>query len=33
MLCYDRMDFSEGIDVTKTSESKEREIFVTIGIF
>ena len=25
MLCYDRMDFSEGIDVTKTSESKERE--------
>ena len=26
MLCYNRIDFSEGIDVNKTSESKERDI-------
>ena len=29
MLCYNRIDVSEGIDVTKTSGSKE---FVAIGI-
>ena len=27
MLCYDRTDVSEGIDVNKTSESKERDIY------
>ena len=26
MLCFDRIDFSEGIDVNKTSESKECDI-------
>ena len=26
MLYYDRIDVSEGIDVNKTSESKERDI-------
>ena len=26
MLCYDRIDVSEGIDVKKTSESKEFNI-------
>ena len=26
MLCYNRINFSEGIDVNKTSESKERDI-------
>ena len=26
MLYYDRIDVSEGIDVSKTSESKERDI-------
>ena len=31
ILCYDRIDFSEEIDVNKTSESKSA-IFVTIGI-
>ena len=32
MLHYDRIDFSEGIDVNKTSESKECDIFVIIII-
>ena len=32
MLCYDRIDICEGIDINKTSKSKEL-IFVTIGIF
>ena len=27
MICYDRIDTSEGIDVNKTSESKECNIF------
>ena len=27
MLYYDRIDFSEGIDVNKTSKSKECDIF------
>ena len=31
MLQYERIDVSEGIDINKTSESKER-IFVIIGI-
>ena len=31
MLYFNRIDVSEGIDVYKTSESKD--IFVTIGIF
>ena len=26
MLCYDRIDVSEGIDVNKTNESKESDI-------
>ena len=26
MLCFDRIDFSKGIDVNKTSESKECDI-------
>ena len=26
VLCYDRIDFSEGIDVNKTSQSKECDI-------
>ena len=26
MICYDRIDVSEGIDVNKTSESKECDI-------
>ena len=30
MLCYDRIDFFEGINVNKTNKSKE---CVTIGIF
>ena len=33
MLYYDRIDFSEGIDVNKTGESKECKMFVSIGIF
>ena len=32
MLYYDKFDISEGIDVNKTSESKECGI-CTIGIF
>ena len=32
MLHYDRIDFSEGIDVNKTSESKECDIFVIFQI-
>ena len=28
MLHYDRIDFSEGIAINKTSESKECDIFV-----
>ena len=31
MLCFDKIDISEGIDVNKTSKSKECDI--TIGIF
>ena len=31
MLYFDRINFSEGIDVNKTSESKSA-VFVTIGI-
>ena len=27
MLYFDRIDFSEGIDVNKTSKSKEYDIF------
>ena len=27
MLYYDRIDFSEGIDINKTSPSKEHDIF------
>ena len=27
VLCYDRIDVSEGIDVNKTSQSKECDIF------
>ena len=27
MLCYDRIDISEGIDVDKASESKECDIY------
>ena len=26
MLCYNRIDFSEGADVNKTSESKEWDV-------
>ena len=33
MLYYDRIDFSEGVDVNKTSVSKKNVIFATIGIF
>ena len=33
MLYFDRIDVSEGIDVNKTSASKECVIIVTIGIF
>ena len=32
-LYYDRIDISEGLDVSKTSESKECDICHTIGIF
>ena len=33
MLHFDRIYISEGIDVNKTSKSKECDIFVTFGIF
>ena len=32
MLYYDRIDVSEGIDVNKTSASKEYLMFFTISI-
>ena len=32
MLCYDRIDVSEGIDVNKTSASEESDFF-TIDIW
>ena len=33
MIFYDRTDVCEGIDVNKTSLSKESVIFVDIGTF
>ena len=33
MLHYDRIDVSEGIDINKTSASKECDMYVTTGIF
>ena len=33
MLYYDRIDFSEGIDINKTSASKECDMYVTTSIF
>ena len=33
MLYYDRTDVSEGINVNKTSESKECDIDINIDIF
>ena len=33
MLYYDRIEVSEGIDVNKTSASKECVMFVTADIF
>ena len=31
MLYYDRIDFSEGIDVNKTSSSKECDVIIGIS--
>ena len=33
ILYYGRTDISEGLDVSKTRESKECDIYHTIGIF
>ena len=33
ILCYDRIEVSEVIDVNKMNESKEPHSFVSIGIF
>ena len=32
VLCYDRIDISEGVDVNKTSESKNCPLRQTLGI-
>ena len=33
MLYYDRIDVFEGIDINKTSASKECDMYATTGIF